>query len=76
MCIASVKQCLDLTTLFYLPLSAQAFDQFTEFQNMMMHLELTTNKDQWTYGWSAHGFSTSKTYLSLVDHIQIAPTFN
>ncbi|PNT67194.1 hypothetical protein BRADI_3g22407v3 [Brachypodium distachyon] len=68
---SSVFHCEDMSTLFHLLLSLEAHMQYQELLNLIDQLILTISNDQWTYLWNSSGFSTSKTYLALIDHIDI-----
>jgi hypothetical protein len=47
----------DISTLFYLPLSAQAFEELNQLQGMMSNSSLVDHNDEWTYlGWELQGF--------------------
>lgn len=78
--LASVKNILELDDPiddFHLLLSAQAFEEFHEF-NHLIHQTISTRnadgKDLWFYSWGTH-FSANKVYKLTFEHIQ-APTFS
>jgi hypothetical protein len=78
--LASVKNILELDDpidAFHLPLSAQAFLEFHEFNYLINQTRSTRNaegKDLWSYSWGTH-FSANRVYKLTFEHIQ-APTFS
>lgn len=54
-----------LQNLFHLPLSEEAFSQFTQLQNLMVSFHFIDAKDTWGYNWGSNFFSSSKVYKQL-----------
>ena len=59
---------------FFLPLSAQAHNQFTELQNTLDSLPPSNHGDKWTYPWGT-SYSSIKMYKELTKGQQAAPLF-
>jgi hypothetical protein len=66
----------DITDLFSLPLSVEAFNQFQilqlEFSALVLNDEINNS---WTYIWGSTLCSSSKTYRALTGHSQVEPIF-
>jgi hypothetical protein len=60
--------------LFYLPLSAQAYQEFTMVQQGMVDWPLSTAPDVWVYEWGDK-FLPSRYYASLHAHLLVPPVF-
>lgn len=73
--VAEILQCNDKTTLVQMPPSIEAFDQFQAFMLMVDQVTLDHNHDTWSLKCSLNGFRTTKIYLSLIDHLEIADSF-
>jgi hypothetical protein len=59
----------------HLPLSGQAFDEFLVLQTWLQDFNLQNpGADEWKCPWGV--YKASKYYLSLFDHIQVAPQFS
>ena len=54
----------DLLSLFYLPLSDQAFQEFEELKGLMLSSPLSGDQDSWTYEWGPV-YSSAKFYKQL-----------
>jgi hypothetical protein len=77
--VISVKQAKNLENLhdiFQLPLTNEAFQQFTflltEINNLNAHIET----DRWTYIWGTTQFSVHKAYIALTGHMATHPAFS
>jgi hypothetical protein len=73
----SVQKARSLThfhSIFHIPLSDETFNQFTEFQNMLLSLPTSTENDVLTYIWGPD-FSCSKAYRHLKGHIETPPVY-
>jgi hypothetical protein len=76
--LASVKDILELDDpidAFHLPLSAQAFEEFHEFNHHINQIRSTRNtdgKDLWSYSWGPN-FSANKIYKLHFEYIQAPP---
>ena len=67
----------DLTDLFNLPLSAQAFQELNELQEILHNPSAAEAKDCWTWRLNHKGQYTSKKFYTLVhDPIQANPLLN
>lgn len=63
----------DIHDNFSLPLSAEAFQQFTMLQSFIMHFPLIEQNDVWKFSWGT--YSAAPMYLQLVGHRQTHPVF-
>lgn len=63
----SLTEMADMTQLFHLPLSAQAYAQFHQLTTILDDTVLQTGNDTWSYIWGSNSFATSKAYLSLME---------
>lgn len=57
-----------LENLFQLPLSVQAYTQFGLLQTMIDDLQITEERDTWTYIWGSEKYSSSKACSWLIVH--------
>ena len=65
----------DIHTLFHLPLSTQAFQQYSNLTSLMQHLNLQNDDDTWTYIWGSACFSSHKAYIHLSGHRSVPHAF-
>lgn len=64
-------------SLFHLPLSTEAYDQFLDFSSLIQGLQLHINSDIWTYIWGSAVFSASNlAYEQLIVHRDIHKFYN
>lgn len=73
--VLQVAQLEDLTEIFHLPLSEEAFQQLQELQIMLNHLSLTDDPDRWTYIWGSTDFTPSRAYKQLKGSVPTHPIF-
>jgi len=67
-CLRKAYDTADITDLFSLPMSVEAFNQFQNLQfefSALLHNDLN---DSWTYIWGSTLFSSSKAYRTLTCH--------
>jgi len=67
----SLTEMADMTQLFHLPLSAQAYAQFHQLTTILDDTVLQTGNDTWSYIWGSNSFASSKAYLSLTGTRQV-----
>lgn len=65
----------NMLSLFHLPLSEEAFQQYHDLGLIINGLQLQQKPDQWTYIWGSALFSSSKVYKHLYGSIQAHPAF-
>lgn len=61
--------------LFHLPLSEEAFSQFTQLQNLMDSFHFDDARDTWGYNWGSNFFSSSKVYKQLRSNNPVSTKF-
>jgi hypothetical protein len=61
---------MDISNLFQLPLSEEAFDQALVFAQTLDGIELSDSADIWSYRWG-HSFSPKRAYLHLIGPRQV-----
>lgn len=66
-----VKHTDQLQTLFSLPLSEIAFQQFGELQGILADIPITEDNDQWTYIWGSAVYRTDRAYKQLIGHMPL-----
>jgi hypothetical protein len=71
-----VKETVHPHSLFNLPVSAMAFQQFNELQLLMDQIILSDNTDHWTHIWGSSIFSSSKAYKALIGHATTPAVFS
>ena len=64
-----------LHTLFLLPLSVEAYNQFLLLEIKLDNFQLSVEKDWWTYIWGTPHFSSQKAYRHLLGHADAHPVF-
>jgi ubiquinone/menaquinone biosynthesis C-methylase UbiE len=74
MSAAMVYEVEDISTLFYLPLSAQAFEELNQLQRMMSSSSLEDRNDEWTYIWGG-SYRASKFYAHIHSHISVPSVY-
>jgi hypothetical protein len=62
-------------SMFHLPLSAQAFEQYCKLELFLQSLDISDAKDSWTYVWGGAQYSASKAYNHLIGSQVIHPAF-
>jgi hypothetical protein len=62
-CAASVS---NISSLFNLPLTTEAFAQFQQLESILHNIQLTTVPDTWSYIWSSPLFTCKKAYGQLM----------
>jgi hypothetical protein len=65
-----------LHEIFQLPLTSEAFQQYTMLSSEVENLELKPNHDEWKYIWEPGQFSVHKVYQALSGHMPTHPVFN
>jgi hypothetical protein len=68
--VAQVYQEEDISSLFYLPLSAQAYQELVQLQQLMQDNPLTQGNDQWAYSWGDK-YSSANFYRHIHSHLQV-----
>lgn len=67
----------DLESLFFLPLSQEAFDELQELDALVQPQAFDEdNKDKWTYHWGSADYSPSKLYELAFRNIPAHPIFS
>lgn len=66
----------DLTSLFSLPVSEEAFSQLGSLSARLDDLNLSQAPDRWSYIWGSPQFSASRAYKSLSGHSEIHSCFH
>jgi hypothetical protein len=66
---------MDLASLFNLPLSVQAFDQWALLECVIQNLPETEDCDVWSYIWGSNSYSSSKAYKHLMGTCNVHPVF-
>jgi hypothetical protein len=59
--------------LFHLPLSKEAYAQFIQLQTILQRLQLTDDKDSWSFIWGSNLFSSTKVYKKFSGHNLVHP---
>lgn len=65
----------DISTLFRLPLSDVAHEQYSQLIDTLQSIPRTTEKDSWTYIWNKEAFIPAKAYQAQIDNIQFPASF-
>jgi hypothetical protein len=60
----------DLESMFYWPLSVQAYQELGEVKQILQDNPLTQDNDQWVYIWGEH-YASARFYKHIHDHIQV-----
>lgn len=63
----------DLTQLFQLPLSVEAFQQLEQTQDLLNDIQETKENDRWVYIWGSTLYSSSKAYKRMIGHRKVHP---
>jgi hypothetical protein len=64
----------DITQLFHLPLSAQAYEKLQDLTINMTRNPLSIGNDSWIYSWGS-SYTTSKYYQHIHAHIQVTGVY-
>lgn len=72
-CVAKALLVQNLSDLFHLPLSLEAFNQLQVLQSFRDHFPLTNSQDIWNSQWGT--FSVKRTYNYLLGHRQVPNAF-
>ena len=78
----SVQQVINtefLQDLFHLPLTTQAYEEFTQMEDMcisLRHFEYLDALDTWSYVWGNEFYSSMKAYKVLIGHKKTPPHFS
>jgi hypothetical protein len=67
--MAEVYQTKDLSSLFYLPLSTQAFHEFSVLQEILRDNQLLDRNDVWKYCWGEK-YAARSFYVKIHEHIR------
>ena len=73
--VQSARVALQLQSLFHLPLSVEAFDQYQAFTSIVKTVRDTQDADIWTYVWGSSLLCSRNAYKHLIGHKQIHPVF-
>lgn len=65
----------ELHDIFHLPLSEEAFIQFTELSYLVQSLQLQDGSDRWSYIWNSDKFTSKQAYKHLIGTRHVHPTF-
>ncbi|TVU31706.1 hypothetical protein EJB05_23404, partial [Eragrostis curvula] len=73
----SVQKALqtELISLFHLPLSVEAYNQFQQLDILMQGVQLTEDSDLWLYIWGNSNFTSAKAYKAMIGHADTHPAF-
>jgi predicted transposase YbfD/YdcC len=66
---------LDMSDLFYLPLSIEAHDQFQQLVTSLHDVQLHQENDRWSYIWGSAAFTSSQAYSHLMGTVQVSPVY-
>jgi hypothetical protein len=72
--VQSMLQVESLQDLFQLPMSIEAFDQFSEVHIFMQTLHPANSIDSWSYIWGTRSYSSVKAYMHLLGSSTMHPT--
>ena len=64
----------DLLSLFYLPLSEQAYEEFQDLSAKMVLSPLSLDEDKWVYCWGSQ-YSAAQYYKHIHQHYDTLPTY-
>jgi hypothetical protein len=73
--VKSMIRAENLYSMFHLPLSAQAFEQYCDLELSIQSLTIADDKDSWSYIWGGSQFSVSKAYNHLIGTHSVHPAF-
>lgn len=73
--VSTVKSTPTAITLFHLPLSTEAYEQFLQLDTLIQNLQITTDSDKWIYTWGSGLFSSQKAYKSLMGSSPVHPIY-
>ena len=63
------------SSLFNLPLTVEAFDQFQQIEHLLQNLQMVNGADTWTYIWGTSIFSYKRAYRHLLGSSWSHPIF-
>jgi len=63
------------SSLFHLPLSVEAHDQFQVVEGLLQNFDPSTSSDTWYYIWGSPNFTSKKAYRHLLGSSWTAPIF-
>jgi hypothetical protein len=66
----------DMSDHFYLPLSVEAYDQYTQLAILLESIHLHTGSDRWSYILGYPDFASSKAYTQLMGTRQVSPVYS
>jgi hypothetical protein len=64
----------DRSSLFYLPLSEQAYDEYNQLNHLIAANPLSLDRDLWVYDWG-DSYTSARYYKHIHAHIQVMPVF-
>lgn len=67
---------VDLYTLFSLPLSIEAYEQFQQLKGIMATVQISDSPDNWTHIWGNAVYSSSRAYKQFIGHVQLHPSYS
>jgi hypothetical protein len=73
--VQSARLAVLLQSLFHLPLSVDAFDQYQALTSSVKTVRDTQDADIWTYVWGSSLLCSGNAYKHLIGHRQIHPVF-
>jgi hypothetical protein len=62
--------------LFHLPLSEEAFSQFSKLELFLQTLNITNNTDTWSYIWGSKEYSSKKAYKHFTGSSVVHPVYS
>jgi hypothetical protein len=65
-----------LHSLFHLPLSIEAYDQYQQLEHIVLNINFQQRPDHWSYMWGFSIFSSSKAYRRLIGHRTVHHAFH
>jgi hypothetical protein len=75
---ATVKSILSIADFYenlHLPLSEEAYEEFRELSVYLQSMEISEEKDKWSYIWGSAEYSSRKAYKHLSGSSQVQPSF-
>lgn len=73
--LADAKSSNDISTLFHLPLSEEAYSQYLQLQDSLDEIQINKNIDKWTYIWGSDLFSSAEAYKQLSGTSLVHPIY-
>jgi hypothetical protein len=65
----------DFSSLFYLPLSREAFDEYSQLQQMMSSNGISDQPDEWVCCWGGR-YTSAKFYKHIHSHVNVLKVFH